>query len=269
VSMNRVVVDAVHQVRRERKAFGGPVFQAPEGGPLHNLGRVWAKAVEKSGVADFRFHDLRHTAASRMVMEGVDLYTVKEILGHKTLTMTQRYSHLSPEHQRQAVERLATRKRDAVSASGTRSGTCEVALASGDEITTEKKWWTGGELNSRHRDFQSHAFASRGGDFRTWGPQTGTQWVHLLEPASALSALRAWMPEVAGTDEGRDELPTLNLATSPHGREAWSVSALSRPKRGFESRWSHHRGLAHLQLPPCSPSRGLAGDAGDDHRLHA
>ena len=139
VSMNRVVVDALHQIRRERKVLGGPVFQAPEGGLLHNLGRVWAKAVEKSGVTDFRFHDLRHTAASRMVMAGVDLYTVKEILGHKTLTMTQRYSHLSPEHQRQAVERLATRRRDVVSASGTRSGTSEVALASGDDVTTEEE----------------------------------------------------------------------------------------------------------------------------------
>src|SRR5262245_5999652 len=90
-------------------------------------------------------------------MSGTDLYTVKEILGHKTLTMTQRYSHLSPEHQRRALERLATRKRDTVSASGTRSGTSEVARASGDDVTTEEKWWTGGELNSRHRDFQSRA----------------------------------------------------------------------------------------------------------------
>jgi integrase len=98
--MNRVAVDALHQIQRERKVLGGPVFQAPEGGLLHNLGRVWAKVIGKPGVSDFRFHDLRHTAASRMVMAGVDLYTVKEILGHKTLTMTQRYSHLSSEHQR-------------------------------------------------------------------------------------------------------------------------------------------------------------------------
>ena len=122
-----------------------------------NLGRLWAKSVEKSGVADFRFHDLRHTAASRMVMAGVDLHAVKEILGHKTLTMTQRYSHLSPEHQRQAVERLVTRKRDTVGATGTRSGTTELAVGGGRGVTTERKWWTGGELNSRHRDFQSRA----------------------------------------------------------------------------------------------------------------
>jgi len=58
---------------------------------------------------DFHWHDTRHTAASRLVMAGVDLYTVKEILGHKTLAMTARYSHLSPGHQRQALERLADR----------------------------------------------------------------------------------------------------------------------------------------------------------------
>lgn len=50
--------------------------------------------------------DLRHTFASRLVMAGVDLYTVKELLGHKTTQMTSRYVHLSPDHQRRAVEIL-------------------------------------------------------------------------------------------------------------------------------------------------------------------
>jgi len=64
----------------------------------------------KPDIPDFRWHDTRHTAASRLVMAGVDLFTVKEILGHKTLAMTARYSHLSPGHQRQALERLADRQ---------------------------------------------------------------------------------------------------------------------------------------------------------------
>lgn len=64
---------------------------------------VWARGA---GLADLRFHDLRHTFASRLVMAGVDLVTVKELMGHKTLAMTLRYAHLSPSHQRQAVERL-------------------------------------------------------------------------------------------------------------------------------------------------------------------
>jgi integrase len=83
------------------------VFCAPQGGFLRNFGRDWYPALKKAGVSDFRWHDTRHTAASRLVMAGVDLYTVKEILGHKTLTMTARYSHLTPGHQRQALDRLA------------------------------------------------------------------------------------------------------------------------------------------------------------------
>jgi hypothetical protein len=65
------------------------------------------------------------------------------ILGQKTLTMTQRYSHLTPEHQRQAVERLVTRKRETASASGARSGTSELAVACVGDVTPEEKWWTG------------------------------------------------------------------------------------------------------------------------------
>jgi integrase len=56
---------------------------------------------------DFRFHDLRHTYASRRTMRGVDLYTVQRAGGWKTQAMVQRYAHLPPDHMRAAVERLA------------------------------------------------------------------------------------------------------------------------------------------------------------------
>lgn len=58
---------------------------------------------------DFRFHDLRHTFASRLAMEEADLVTIRELMGHKTMAMTLRYSHLSPGHRRTAIERLVTR----------------------------------------------------------------------------------------------------------------------------------------------------------------
>jgi integrase len=70
------------------------------------VNRVFAPAVERAGIANFRWHDLRHTFASRLVMAGVDLSTVRELMGHKTISMTQRYAHLSPAHKLDAVERL-------------------------------------------------------------------------------------------------------------------------------------------------------------------
>ena len=106
VPMNRVVVATLRALRRERQAFGGLDVHVTGRAIPPQFGRAWGKAVKAAEITDFRFHDLRHTAASRLVMAGVDLYTVKEILGHKTLVMTQRYSHLSPDHQRPAVERL-------------------------------------------------------------------------------------------------------------------------------------------------------------------
>lgn len=60
-------------------------------------------ALRRAGIKNFRWHDLRHTFCSRLVMAGVDLRTVQELAGHKTITVTMRYAHLSPGHQRAAV----------------------------------------------------------------------------------------------------------------------------------------------------------------------
>lgn len=68
--------------------------------------RAWENVLRKSGIAHCRFHDLRHTFATRLVMNGVDLVTLQELMGHKDINMTKRYSHPTPEHKRQAVERL-------------------------------------------------------------------------------------------------------------------------------------------------------------------
>lgn len=63
-------------------------------------------ARKKAGLEDFRFHDLRHTFASRLVQQGLPLYEVMHMTGHKSLTMVQRYSHLAPEYQERAIEAL-------------------------------------------------------------------------------------------------------------------------------------------------------------------
>lgn len=58
-------------------------------------------------IADFTWYCMRHTFASRLVMAGVDIRTVAELMGHKTIQMTMRYAHLAPEHNLAAVERLS------------------------------------------------------------------------------------------------------------------------------------------------------------------
>jgi hypothetical protein len=69
--------------------------------------RVFLAALEKAEITDFRWHDLRHTFASRLAMAGVDLRTVQDLMGHQTMAMTQRDAHLSPEHKLAAVQLLA------------------------------------------------------------------------------------------------------------------------------------------------------------------
>jgi site-specific recombinase XerD len=68
--------------------------------------RWFTDASREAGLKDFTWHCLRHTFASRLVMAGVDLRTVQELLGHKSIMMTMRYSHLSQEHCMKALEKL-------------------------------------------------------------------------------------------------------------------------------------------------------------------
>lgn len=83
------------------------VFPSPvTGEKFNNITKAWSHLRTRAELKDFRVHDLRHTFASKLVMSGVDLYTVKELMGHSTIQMTERYAHLAPEHKASAVERL-------------------------------------------------------------------------------------------------------------------------------------------------------------------
>jgi integrase len=76
------------------------------GRQVSEVKRSFKKALEDAGVEDCRFQDLRHTFASPMVMRGAGIKEVQEVLGHKSLTMTVGYAHLSQEHKKKAVNVL-------------------------------------------------------------------------------------------------------------------------------------------------------------------
>ncbi len=76
------------------------------GEPYKSVQTSFETALKKAEIRDFHFHDLRHTFASHLVMAGVDLTSVRELLGHKSLAMTIRYAHLAPGHKRRAVNML-------------------------------------------------------------------------------------------------------------------------------------------------------------------
>lgn len=110
-----------HDVLKRWKGEGvgqGLVFPGDDGKPMTNINRSWAAITKEAKLKDFRFHDCRHHFASRLVMSGSDLYTVKELLGHSDFAMTQRYAHLAPEHKAAAVARLDDHRKKKTAAAG-------------------------------------------------------------------------------------------------------------------------------------------------------
>ena len=100
------VTDQLYQALKPIDQSKEYVFSNADGNPVKSIRTAFEKAVLLAGLKDFTFHDLRHTFASHLVMNGTDLLTVKELLGHRTINMTVRYSHLSQSHKRGAVDTL-------------------------------------------------------------------------------------------------------------------------------------------------------------------
>jgi len=104
VPINDAVKDILARVKKDPNS--AYVFSSFNSKPFNDIKKSFYTALKKSGIENFRFHDLRHTFASQLVMAGVDLLTVKELLGHKGIEMTLRYSHLSCDHKKRAVKAL-------------------------------------------------------------------------------------------------------------------------------------------------------------------
>jgi integrase len=104
IPMNETVWTVFSNLRKENNTSW--VFHDEQGQPFRDTHKKFLWACKRAKIQDFRFHDLRHTFASWLVMDGVPLGTVSHLLGHKSILMTMRYSHLSPEHRMGALRSL-------------------------------------------------------------------------------------------------------------------------------------------------------------------
>lgn len=107
IPLNSAAVSLLKSWQEQRVDDNSLVFPSRVGGPFDNVRSSWEEVLKSAKIKKFRWHDLRHTFASLLVMKGVDLNTVRELLGHSDYQMTLRYAHLAPEHKAAAVEKLA------------------------------------------------------------------------------------------------------------------------------------------------------------------
>jgi len=108
-----------------RKGHGSYVFPSTKGGELmKSVAHSFARACRLAGITGLRFHDLRHTFATRLIRQGADIITVQALLGHHSVTVTQRYTHTGADEKRRAVDALSQKP--------------ENLLLSGDTPVTEK-----------------------------------------------------------------------------------------------------------------------------------
>lgn len=107
------IVPEVAELLREhgkvRRLGNDLIFASDNPSEVWNFDKHWYAALEAAKIKDFRFHDLRHTAASYLAMSGATIPEIAAVLGHRTLQMVKRYAHLSDQHTGEVVERM-TRK---------------------------------------------------------------------------------------------------------------------------------------------------------------
>jgi len=106
VPLNSVALDALKKWHAQTDGVGVVFKSTKTGNRLDNLQTSWEGILTEAKIESFRWHDMRHHFASKLVMAGVDLNTVRDLLGHSDIKMTLRYAHLSPAIKQNAVERL-------------------------------------------------------------------------------------------------------------------------------------------------------------------
>lgn len=104
IPLNAVALNALKEWSCQ--SAGTLVFPGDDNDPLTDIKTAWKNLLKDAKIKDFRWHDLRHDFASQLVMKGVDLNTVRELLGHKDIKMTLRYAHLAPGIKKEAVNKL-------------------------------------------------------------------------------------------------------------------------------------------------------------------
>ena len=110
VPLNSEAFDVLEQWHKQ-SLKSGLVFPNKDGKRFDNINKSWGNLLDTTVIKNFHFHDLRHDFASKLVMAGVDLNTVRELLGHSDIKMTLRYAHLAPAHKANAVAKLVTTRK--------------------------------------------------------------------------------------------------------------------------------------------------------------
>ena len=108
--MNSVVVETLTAWKEQNAPIKDKalIFPSPVSGEvMNNVKKSWGALLKEAKIENFRWHDMRHDFASQLAMKGVDLNTVRELMGHSDMKMTMRYAHLAPSVKLQAVELLA------------------------------------------------------------------------------------------------------------------------------------------------------------------
>ncbi|MBA2649744.1 MAG: site-specific integrase [Legionella sp.] len=106
IPLNDEAFKIIKQLRKKNTDAIGLVFPSKNNQPFNNIKRSWSSVLKKAQITHFRWHDLRHHFASKLVMAGVDLNTARELLGHSDIKMTLRYAHLAPAHKINAVNKI-------------------------------------------------------------------------------------------------------------------------------------------------------------------